>query len=93
MTRDEILTVALTIFSALFLPALAFIIRGAVKWTRVESKLEDIAKDLVEIVRDKDRTHNEIISTMRDDRAATDKRLRWLEENVWNQERTKGNAL
>lgn len=83
MTADQRLTIILTVFAVLFIPTLTLIVRATVKWTRVESKLQEIADDLVKIVRDKDETHNQMFTAMREDRAATDRRLRWLEEHLW----------
>jgi hypothetical protein len=75
--------IALTIIAVLILPGVALLWRGAVKWTRVEIKLDNVVKDLGIIVADKDRTHAELAAQMREDRTATNQRLRWLEEHLW----------
>jgi hypothetical protein len=75
--------IALTAIAVLILPGVALLWRGAVKWTRVEVKLDNVVADLGRIVEDKDRTHAEMIAQMREDRAATNQRLRWLEEHLW----------
>lgn len=79
MTPFEQMSIALGVLSVIVIPLVVFLIRGAVKWTRVESKLESIVEKLGEIVADKDKIHAELIAQMRDDRRATDERLRWLE--------------
>lgn len=57
--------------------------RVTVKWTRIEARLEGVAENLQKIVADKDRVHQEITTQITNDRAVTDKRLRWLEEHIW----------
>lgn len=87
MKTSEILSIVLTCVSALLVPAIVLMIRGAIKWTRVESKLDHAIDELKSISYDKDRVHMEIYTQMREDRAATDKRLRWVEEHIWNNKR------
>lgn len=77
-------TIALSTLGVLILPALGFLIRITVKWTRVEDKLDHVVSDMRQLVQDKDKVHLEITKQMTDDRKATDRRLRWLEENIWN---------
>lgn len=83
MTAFQIASLALGIVSILVLPLLVFVIKGAIKWTRVETKLDQAISRLDTIVRDKDQTHSVMVQQMTEDRKATDQRLRWLEENVW----------
>jgi len=91
----EWVIVALTLLSVLLIPTIGLLIRLVVKWTKAEGKLEELARDMSELVRDKDRTHAEMIgqmkldraemlAQMREDRNATNRRLRWLEENIWS---------
>lgn len=75
--------VVIAALATLIIPALFLLIRLAIKWTRVEDKLDAVVADLHDIVEDKNRTHAEMLAQMREDRAATDRRLRWLEENLW----------
>lgn len=84
MTADQRLTLILSAIGIVFIPTLAFIIRATVKWTRVEDKLAEMVDDMKKIVDDKDKTHTDMLRQMTDDRRATDRRLRWLEENLWN---------
>lgn len=77
------LSLALLVLTGLLLPTLFFVIRMAVRWTRVEAKLDVIADKLVQIVRDKDKVHAEIMSVVHEDRKATNDRLTWLERNLW----------
>lgn len=65
------------------LALIGYIIRLTIKWTQVEDKLQNICDKVESLVKDKDQVHREMIQTMREDRSATDKRLRWLEENLW----------
>jgi hypothetical protein len=62
---------------------MVLVLRVVIKWTKTEAKLEALAQDMRELVEAKDKIHREMYTTMREDRAATDKRLRWLEENLW----------
>jgi hypothetical protein len=75
-----LITIGLSVISVLLLPAVGILIRGAVKWTRTESQLGHLVGDMRELVADKDKVHQEILAQMRDDRAATDRRLRYIEE-------------
>ena len=77
-------TIVLTIIGVIVIPVLAVIFRAAVRWKGIEDKLEGITDDLKSLVHDKDRVHTEIATQMREDRLATNQRLRWLEENLWN---------
>ena len=80
MTEFEWVTVALSALAVLALPALALVIRLTVRFTSMADKLTSL-------VEDKERVHAEMYRTMREDRAATDRRLRWLEENLWRYRR------
>lgn len=84
--------VALVIFTLGSIGAgLVYMMRMAMRWARVEHGLEDLVTDVKQLVADKDRVHAEIVTTMREDRAATDRRLRWLEEHLWK--RNGGNGV
>ncbi|HTS05691.1 MAG TPA: hypothetical protein VMP68_08915 [Candidatus Eisenbacteria bacterium] len=83
MNDLQIITFVLAVITTLLIPLVVFLVRGAVKWTRVEAKMDHVLIELKEIVADKDKVHAEIYSQMREDRAATNKRLRWLEEYLW----------
>lgn len=83
MKPIEIVTLILGIITSLLIPLIVLLVRGAIKWTRVESKIDHAISELGSIVADKDRVHQEIYTQMREDRAATDRRLRWLEEHLW----------
>lgn len=93
MKPYEIVSMILSIVGLLLLPLVVFLIRGAIKWTRVEGKIDHAIEELRAIVADKDKVHNEIYAQMREDRAATDRRLRWLEEFLWKRGNSgRGNA-
>jgi hypothetical protein len=54
----------------------------------IDVQLATLVRDVDRLVRDKDRTHAEMLGQMRDDRAVTDRRLRWLETHLWTKGRT-----
>lgn len=81
--QTAVVTIILSSLGVVFIPLLIMLYRGIVKWTRVEDKLNELVTDMKQIVADKDATHRDLISQMGRDRDATDRRLRWLEENTW----------
>ena len=83
MNPDARLALILSFIAGIGLPTLAFCFRIMKKWTKIEMQMEQVVKDMGEIVEAKDRVHAEMIGTMRDDRRTNDRRLRWLEENLW----------
>lgn len=80
----QLLTVILSAMAVVFIPIGIMLYRGIVKWTRTEDKLDQLITDVDKLIRDKDNTHQAMLTQMGEDRKATDRRLRWLEENVWN---------
>jgi uncharacterized membrane protein YhiD involved in acid resistance len=82
-TAIAIATVSISFTAIIIIPLVVLLFRIAIKWTKTEDKLDTIAVDLKKIVEDKDRVHQEITQQMTDDRKATDRRLRWLEEHIW----------
>jgi predicted Holliday junction resolvase-like endonuclease len=74
----------LTVIAVLLIPILKLIWDAARKQQQIEDKQVELIRNMEKLVADKDAVHKEIIATIREDRAATDKRLRWLEENLWN---------
>lgn len=83
MTPDQRFSLLVVLITAVFVPMIVVLYRGIVKWTRTEDKLDALIEDMEKLVKDKDATHNAMINQMTNDRQATDRRLRWLEENVW----------
>lgn len=83
------LTFAVSVVGILLIPLIVLMFRIVVNATRLEDKVQNIADDLTELVKDKDKTHAEILTQMREDRQATNTRLRWLEENLWNKATTR----
>lgn len=79
----QYLTIMLAVIAVLITPALAILFRAAIRWKGIEDKLDEAVRDLKSIVDDKNKVHSEIVAQMREDRSATDRRLRWLEENIW----------
>lgn len=76
---------ALSVVAVLLIPLVALTFRLVVKWTRAEGKLDQAVKDLDGLVKHKDEVHKWLYDQMNSDRTATDKRLRWLEENLWRE--------
>ena len=87
MTEFDWIMVFFSSVSIIGIPILVMLIRGAMKWTKVEIRLDTLIRDVAILIQDKDKVHGEILTTMREDRLATDQRLRWLEVNIWNQQR------
>lgn len=87
MSEFQILTLAITILALLIAPMLGLLIKLTIKWTRVEVKVAELVDDMKTVINAKEKVHTEMYSQMKEDRAATDKRLRWLEENVWGKSR------
>jgi hypothetical protein len=84
MTAFQVyISITVSILGILVIPLIGLLIRGAMKWTRVEDKLDSVVKKMADLVDDKNRVHLELASQMREDRKATDRRLRWLEEHTW----------
>lgn len=79
----EILSLTATILGLVVLPLVIIAFRAAIRWKGIEDRLNMVITDLADIVKDKDKIHAEMILQMREDRKATDRRLRWLEENIW----------
>lgn len=75
--------VVLSLIAVVVVPTLALNWRMATRWTRLESKLEQVVENMKDLVLDKDRVHLAMQSEIKDDRRATNLRLRWLEEHLW----------
>ena len=83
MTTSEWLTFLTSLVAILLIPAIVLLVRIVRKWTRTEDRLDAVATAVEKLVEDKDKIHQEMFAQMREDRNATNTRLRWLEENVW----------
>lgn len=79
----EAVSLILGLFGIILIPAITLMIRSAVKWAKLESKVDVVIEDLKKLVQDKDKVHNELTAQLSHDREATDKRLRWLEQHLW----------
>jgi hypothetical protein len=87
MTTADRFTILIAAIGLLWTVIAALIVllwRIAVKMTRTEDAIAGLGADITDLVKDKDKVHLEITREMREDRAATDRRLRWLEEHIWN---------
>lgn len=86
-------TVEVAFIAGVGIPILGFLITISVQWGGLRSELKSINKELIDIVKDKDDMQHSILDQMKVDRDATDRRLRWLEENVWrNRGRSQGSS-
>ena len=83
MTRFEWISVALGLLSVLIIPTLVLVIRLVVRLTMRDEQIGRLAEDVRKLAEGEERVHSEMYRTMREDRAATDRRLRWLEEHLW----------
>lgn len=83
MTTFDWSVILLSIVSVMLIPAIALMVNVSVKWTKAQDRIENLTEDMRELVDNKDKIHAEMLQQMREDRAATDRRLRWLEENLW----------
>lgn len=72
------------IVSGIIIPLLGFLVVIAVQWGGIRADLRALNKQLADIVQSEEETHKLITDQLRIDRDATDKRLRWLEEHLWN---------
>lgn len=81
--RFQILMSGLALIFVVMSATLGFVIRATTRWVRAEVRLEEVGKDIRELVESKDKIHGEMINTMTGDRKATDERLRHLEREVW----------
>jgi hypothetical protein len=75
-----IIIAALSLGFTALAATLGVIVRTVRHQTTVEDKLDNVIKDVEDLVADKDKVHTAIFTQMQVDRDATDKRLRYLEE-------------
>lgn len=80
ITKFEILTLLMSGLGILVIPGMVALVRGAIKWTRVETKLDVLLDRMADLVKDQDKIHGAMLDQMKVDRDATDKRLRFIEE-------------
>ena len=78
-------TIAMVVTVATFgLTTTGILWRMSAKWTNAIDRLEAIEVHTKALVDDKNRVHKEMNDQMREDRNATNERLRWLEQNLYN---------
>jgi hypothetical protein len=73
---SEAVVALLSLVFAVLSVMLGLVVRGAMRWARVEDRIDHLAADFTEIV-----------GQMRDDRQATNERLTYLERSVWPRNR------
>lgn len=86
MSTDQRFAIIISLLSLVFVVMSAFLallVKLVRRWTQTEDNLNNLVDDVKELVIDKEKTHSEMLATMREDRDAINKRLRWLEENLW----------
>lgn len=79
-TSADWVIAVLSVFSVLLIPTLIFIVRGAIKWTRVEDRLGTLVEQVQHLISDQDQVHAQLLEQMRVDRENADRRLRFVEE-------------
>jgi hypothetical protein len=79
----EIVTVVLSTVAVIVLPLFGLLWRFSSKWTAYTYQLQHLGEKIQALVTDKERTHVILQDQITHDREATDKRLRWLETNLW----------
>lgn len=82
LSEYETLTLVMTIVGILLIPAIGLLIRLVVKWTRTEARIEELSADM-----------RELMTQAREDRNATNLRLRWLEERIWGRQQGGKHAI
>jgi hypothetical protein len=81
----EWIPISISALSVILIPLVVLLWRVAVGITKTGDQINGIEKDLRELVEHKEKDHADIYVQMREDRNATNIRLRWLEENLWQQ--------
>jgi hypothetical protein len=73
-------TTVIAVVAGIGIPMLSFLIIISVRWGTLNATIASINKQLLNIVKEKDEMHQQIVQQMGEDRKATDRRLRFLEE-------------
>lgn len=89
MNWEPWIAVAISFLGVVLIPLVILLWRVAVSITKNQDKLFSLEQDMHDLVADKDKVHSRLYEQMREDRNATNQRLRWLEENVWHMQRSK----
>lgn len=58
--------VVMTVITALFIPVIALLIRGAVKWTQTEGQVAELVTGVKQLVDKKEEDHKEITAMIHD---------------------------
>lgn len=90
MTVDQrfgITIAALTLVFLVLSTIVGLLVKVIIRWTHIEDRMDAVAKDITDLVDDKDKVHREMINQMREDRHATNERLTYLERSVWPKSR------
>jgi LPS O-antigen subunit length determinant protein (WzzB/FepE family) len=70
----------------ILLAILGVLFRATAKWASLETSVRQIEKAAIAEQEQNRAAHIEMQTQMREDRNATNQRLRWLEENLWMRE-------
>lgn len=87
MVAEPWIALAISFLGIVLIPLIILLWRIAVSSTKNQDKLASLEDDIRALVADKDKVHAKLYEQMREDRNATNQRLRWLEENVWHMQR------
>ena len=80
----EVLTGIATLFFAVFVWSVTLLAKLIRRVTQAEDKVNNIAVDVLDVIKNEDNVHAAILEQMKFDRDATDKRLRFMEEYWMN---------
>jgi hypothetical protein len=61
---------------------LGFVVKASSQWTQVKSDMTVLRRDLTTMTEDKHEAHTALYQMMKDDRAATNDRLTYLERKM-----------
>jgi len=86
MTPGEWADIGISILGIILIPFLALLFRLTIKSTQLVDRVANIDQGLKEAVQNQTKQNAELNAQMRDDRLATNQRLRWLEENLWRRD-------
>lgn len=83
MTPGQWADIGIGLLSVILVPFIVLLFRLTVQATKLVDRVNVIERDFRELTQNTAETQKEILKTIREDRNATDRRLRWLEEHLW----------
>lgn len=88
MDQAAWVAVSTSLLTVVLIPLIILLFRLTIKATQLTDKVNNIDTDLKELVNAKNRADEAMVGQMREDRNATNIRLRWLEEHYWKEKGT-----